>query len=35
MELRRGFSLEEGERVVIIEDVVTTGKSTRETIVIA
>jgi orotate phosphoribosyltransferase len=32
MELRRGFSLGEGERVVIIEDVVTTGKSTRETV---
>jgi orotate phosphoribosyltransferase len=31
MTLRRGFRLEEGERVVIVEDVVTTGKSTRET----
>lgn len=31
MTLRRGFALEEGERVVIVEDVVTTGKSTRET----
>lgn len=31
MTLRRGFSLENGERVVIVEDVVTTGKSTRET----
>jgi orotate phosphoribosyltransferase len=31
MTLRRGFSLREGERVVIVEDVVTTGKSTRET----
>lgn len=30
MALRRGFSLREGERVVIVEDVVTTGKSTRE-----
>lgn len=29
--LRRGFSLPAGERVVIVEDVVTTGKSTRET----
>ncbi|MCL4836910.1 MAG: orotate phosphoribosyltransferase [Thermoanaerobaculia bacterium] len=29
--LRRGFSLAAGERVVVIEDVVTTGKSTRET----
>lgn len=28
--LRRGFSLEKGERVVVIEDVVTTGKSTKE-----
>ena len=31
MVLRRGFSLGEQRRVVIIEDVVTTGKSTRET----
>ena len=31
MTLRRGFCLHEGERVVIVEDVVTTGKSTRET----
>jgi orotate phosphoribosyltransferase len=31
MFLRRGFSLRHGERVVIVEDVVTTGKSTRET----
>lgn len=31
MTLRRGFHLREGERVVIVEDVVTTGKSTRET----
>jgi orotate phosphoribosyltransferase len=31
MTLRRGFCLSEGERVVIVEDVVTTGKSTRET----
>lgn len=30
MELRRGFHLEAGERVVIVEDVVTTGRSTRE-----
>jgi len=29
--LRRGFDLRPGERVVIVEDVVTTGKSTRET----
>jgi orotate phosphoribosyltransferase len=27
---RRGFGLEPGERVVVVEDVVTTGKSTRE-----
>lgn len=31
MTLRRGFRLVEGERVVIVEDVVTTGKSTLET----
>jgi orotate phosphoribosyltransferase len=31
MQLRRGFSIPDGERVVIVEDVVTTGKSTRET----
>jgi len=29
--LRRGFALSAGERVVVVEDVVTTGKSTRET----
>ena len=28
--LRRGFALAEGERVAVIEDVVTTGKSTKE-----
>jgi orotate phosphoribosyltransferase len=32
MTLRRGFGIHEGERVVIVEDVVTTGKSTRETV---
>jgi orotate phosphoribosyltransferase len=32
MTLRRGFRLEEGERVLVVEDVVTTGGSTRETI---
>ena len=32
MELRRGFSLEKGERVVVVEDVVTTGKSVKEVI---
>lgn len=31
MTLRRGFTIGSGERVVIVEDVVTTGKSTRET----
>ena len=31
MTLRRGFRIHEGEAVVIVEDVVTTGKSTRET----
>ncbi len=30
MSLRRGFKIAQGERVVIVEDVVTTGKSTRE-----
>jgi orotate phosphoribosyltransferase len=33
--LRRGFSLERDERVLVVEDVVTTGKSTRETIAAA
>ena len=33
--LRRGFALREGERVVVIEDVVTTGKSTRESVELA
>jgi orotate phosphoribosyltransferase len=32
MTLRRGFALAPGQRVVVVEDVVTTGKSTRETI---
>ena len=32
MTLRRGFRIEEGERVLVVEDVVTTGGSTRETI---
>ncbi|MGZ7033507.1 MAG: orotate phosphoribosyltransferase [Thermoanaerobaculia bacterium] len=31
MTLRRGFRVKKGERIVIVEDVVTTGKSTRET----
>jgi orotate phosphoribosyltransferase len=30
MTLRRGFAVEPGERVVVVEDVVTTGGSTRE-----
>ena len=30
MSLRRGFKIAQGERVVVVEDVVTTGKSTRE-----
>lgn len=33
--LRRGFELRPGERVVVIEDVVTTGKSTLETAALA
>lgn len=33
--LRRGFTLAPGERVLVIEDVVTTGGSTRETIAVA
>ena len=32
MTLRRGFSVEPGERVLVIEDVVSTGGSTREVI---
>jgi orotate phosphoribosyltransferase len=31
MTLRRGFTITPGEKIVIVEDVVTTGKSTRET----
>jgi orotate phosphoribosyltransferase len=31
-ELRRGFSIEPGERVLLVEDVVTTGLSSREAI---
>lgn len=33
--LRRGFSLDAGEKVLIVEDVVTTGGSTRETMDVA
>jgi orotate phosphoribosyltransferase len=32
MVLRRGFAVAPGQRIVIVEDVVTTGKSTREVI---
>ncbi len=35
LRLRRGFTLGEAERVVVVEDVVTTGGSTRETIQVA
>lgn len=33
MTLRRGFSVSAGEKILVVEDVVTTGGSTRETIV--
>ena len=33
--LRRGFRLDPGERILVVEDVVTTGRSTRETIDVA
>jgi orotate phosphoribosyltransferase len=33
--LRRGFALSHGERVLVVEDVVTTGGSTRETMDVA
>jgi orotate phosphoribosyltransferase len=33
--LRRGFSIKPGERVLVVEDVITTGKSTKETIAVA
>jgi orotate phosphoribosyltransferase len=32
MTLRRGFSVREGERILVVEDVITTGGSTRDTI---
>ena len=32
MALRRGFSVSNGERVLVVEDVITTGGSTRDTI---
>lgn len=34
MVLRRGFSISGGERVLVVEDVVTTGGSTRETVAV-
>lgn len=33
--LRRGFSINDGERVLVVEDVLTTGGSTRETMQVA
>jgi orotate phosphoribosyltransferase len=33
--LRRGFAIEPGEKVLVVEDVLTTGGSTRETIAVA
>src|SRR5262249_5233300 len=33
--LRRGFTLADNDRVLVIEDVLTTGKSTRETMQVA
>ena len=32
MQLRRGFTVGKGDRILIAEDVVTTGKSTMETV---
>jgi orotate phosphoribosyltransferase len=32
MQLRRGFQIKTGEKVLVVEDVITTGKSTREVI---
>lgn len=32
MTLRRGFTVSEGERILVVEDVITTGGSTRECI---
>lgn len=34
MVLRRGFGVERGQRMVVVEDVITTGRSTREVIAI-
>jgi orotate phosphoribosyltransferase len=33
--LRRGFTLSPDDRVIVVEDVITTGGSTRETIAVA
>ena len=33
--LRRGFTLSGADRVIVVEDVITTGGSTRETIAVA
>jgi orotate phosphoribosyltransferase len=33
MTLRRGFQLEQGEKILLVEDVITTGRSTQETAV--
>jgi orotate phosphoribosyltransferase len=35
LQLRRGFTLDASDRVLIVEDVITTGGSTRETAVVA
>jgi orotate phosphoribosyltransferase len=35
MELRRGFTIEKGERVFAVEDIITTGKSVRESYQVA
>jgi orotate phosphoribosyltransferase len=35
MTLRRGFTLSPGDRVLVVEDVITTGGSTRETMQVA
>ncbi len=32
--LRRGFSIEKGERVLVVEDIITTGKSIKETMAV-
>src|SRR5438046_5268498 len=34
MTLRRGFAVREGERVLVVEDVITTGGSTRDTLAV-